>query len=301
MAEQYYVKIRGRVLGPFPPERLAQMAKQGQLSRIHKISDDGRSWQSGTEFPQFFQSDIQAPSGYNSQNSTAEPEPQVSATTDSEPRTTASPSTPSQEEWHYAVNDQSFGPVSKGTLLKLIGAGKVSKSDMIWKSGMDDWQPVSAVPEFALQSEQEIRVSSSVQVGSQGTSGAANLSECAMTIRSTTGWVIFISVFLYLASAALFLFFIYGVVQAAKLSSSILVAQSIIALIQSVVVGTAAVFLNRYAVAAGKFALTRDVASLNLSMRWLGRFWLFLSIVLIVWLVFILVAIIYAFALEGTL
>ena len=305
MSEQYYVKIRGRVLGPLSPERLAQMAKQGQLSRIHMISEDGSSWQKAAEYPQFFQSDQQARAASNAQNSAADPEPQQAVAAEPEPQATAataSASAPSQEEWHYAVNEQSFGPVPKGTLLKLIGAGKVSKSDMVWKSGMDDWQPVSAMPEFALESEQDVRSVSSIHTGGHGSSsGSVNLTECAMTVRSTTGWVIFICVFLYFASALLFLYFIYGVVQAAKLGSSILVAQSIIALIQSVVIATAAVFLNRYASAAGKFALTTDVASLNLSARWLARFWLFLSIVLIVWLVFFVVLMIYALAIEGTL
>ena len=85
------------------------------------------------------------------------------------------------------------------------------------------------------------------------------------------------------------------------MESSVLVAQSIVALVQCIVIAIAAVFLNRYASAAGKFALTKDVANLNLSMRWLGRFWLFLSIVLIVWLVFIVIAIIYAFTLKEVL
>lgn len=52
-AEQsrYYVRMRGRVQGPFDPARIRSLRARGQLSRAFEVSEDGLTWLASTEVP----------------------------------------------------------------------------------------------------------------------------------------------------------------------------------------------------------------------------------------------------------
>ena len=39
-----YIRVLGRVKGPFEWEKLRILVKRGQLSRIHEVSVDGQAW-----------------------------------------------------------------------------------------------------------------------------------------------------------------------------------------------------------------------------------------------------------------
>ena len=49
-----YMRIRGRVLGPYDQEKLQGLARRGQLSRMHELSTDGVSWVRASNFPELF-------------------------------------------------------------------------------------------------------------------------------------------------------------------------------------------------------------------------------------------------------
>ena len=48
-------------------------------------------------------------------------------------------------EWHYAKNNQQFGPVSAAELKQLASSGELASSDLIWKEGWDDWRAAGTV------------------------------------------------------------------------------------------------------------------------------------------------------------
>ena len=52
-------------------------------------------------------------------------------------------------EWFYARGDMQRGPVTEDELADLIKDGIISAETRVWKEGMDDWLPVSDVPELA--------------------------------------------------------------------------------------------------------------------------------------------------------
>ena len=58
MMEQYWIRVRGQVKGPFEEEQLQALVRRGQLSRIHEISADGDSWLRAEEYPQLFLSAV---------------------------------------------------------------------------------------------------------------------------------------------------------------------------------------------------------------------------------------------------
>ena len=44
MATSYFIRLRGNVQGPFDAERLRQLARRGQFTRLHEVSTDGQEW-----------------------------------------------------------------------------------------------------------------------------------------------------------------------------------------------------------------------------------------------------------------
>ena len=49
------------------------------------------------------------------------------------------------DQWHYSVAGENKGPVSSSELKKLASAGKLSRTDLIWKDGMANWAPAGKV------------------------------------------------------------------------------------------------------------------------------------------------------------
>jgi uncharacterized protein DUF4339 len=49
------------------------------------------------------------------------------------------------QSWYLARDGQQLGPFAGLELLRLAEAGQVRASDLVWKPGFDDWQPVSAL------------------------------------------------------------------------------------------------------------------------------------------------------------
>lgn len=49
------------------------------------------------------------------------------------------------QEWFYSHNGNQVGPVSAADLKRLASTGQVSRSDLIWKDGWEDWKPAGAI------------------------------------------------------------------------------------------------------------------------------------------------------------
>lgn len=54
--EQYYVRIRGKINGPFDLAGLQKLAARGVVSRLHEVSADKITWTSASEYEQLFPS-----------------------------------------------------------------------------------------------------------------------------------------------------------------------------------------------------------------------------------------------------
>lgn len=48
-------------------------------------------------------------------------------------------------QWYYAADGEQAGPVEETELKNLLSEGKISADTLIWKEGMADWSPFSAV------------------------------------------------------------------------------------------------------------------------------------------------------------
>lgn len=51
-------------------------------------------------------------------------------------------------EWFYIKNGEQVGPFSQEELLNKKNSGEVAPTDMVWREGMAEWQPIQQVAEF---------------------------------------------------------------------------------------------------------------------------------------------------------
>jgi len=53
-------------------------------------------------------------------------------------------------QWYYSKNATQLGPVSLDELRAKLTSGEVLSTDMVWREGMPDWRPASAMFELAV-------------------------------------------------------------------------------------------------------------------------------------------------------
>src|SRR5579871_6259285 len=132
-----YIRIRGRVLGPFDVPQLQSLRQRGQFHRFHEVSEDRQRWFSASKLDEVFaaEEDGLAPEGPAPQQERKE------AGATRPPGTGPSPAT----GWYYAdAAGKQNGPVSTDGLLSLIGTGAVASDTLVWKEGMANWAPLSS-------------------------------------------------------------------------------------------------------------------------------------------------------------
>lgn len=54
MASRYYIRFRGRKLGPLTVDRLHSLAKRGRFARHYEVSTDGKRWSPAADYPELF-------------------------------------------------------------------------------------------------------------------------------------------------------------------------------------------------------------------------------------------------------
>jgi hypothetical protein len=153
MVEKLYVRSRGRVLGPFDEEKLRSLARQGQLSRIHEVSDDGATWVRAGQYPDLFEALGGSPAPADG-SSAAAAVPQLSAAADSDSyalvppvvnEETDGPGSGAPRHWWYWKNDKQTGPVDEVVLRQMLASGVLAPDDHVWSEGMPQWAPARAV------------------------------------------------------------------------------------------------------------------------------------------------------------
>jgi hypothetical protein len=130
--KHYFVRVRGKVLGPFGVPQLRSMRDRGQFRAFHEVSEDRRTWTSASSLEGLFAAEARGGG--------------TATRSERFPAADASPSGTSAEQWRYVGNDgQEAGPVARASLLSLRQDGTIDDSTLVWREGMTDWQPLSAV------------------------------------------------------------------------------------------------------------------------------------------------------------
>ncbi len=139
MSQLLYVRIKGRVQGPFPMDKLKQLVRRGQLSRIHQVSEDGQAWRKASEIEELFSVTHERPSEIASAS--------VDLATVGEMPQAEQPSSPniSNSEWWVDQGGTPQGPFQFSTLKDMFRNGKYSSNNLVWCTGMENWVAASTV------------------------------------------------------------------------------------------------------------------------------------------------------------
>lgn len=185
MGNTYYVRVRGRVLGPYTLDAVNQMARKAQIGRSHEASLDGESWRPAAEFPEIFERPavpvgtfVPASSGGADATPSAGPFREPDAAT-------------AGVMWHFTKRgEQQPSPVPQAMLVNLIASGEVGPDDHVWCATMSTWDVVSRVPQlaaFALPSMPGAGAGPFVVNGPRATPGAVDSAEYRSFVSKKTG------------------------------------------------------------------------------------------------------------------
>jgi len=157
MDKKYFVRIRGKIGGPFDTETLQSMARRGRFARHHEVSPDRQTWYKAAEFPELFPERAErrkvqsrskggaADAGKGGKGNTAQTTSEEAAS-DGYALTAAPAET---ARWYYGAEGEQSGPVTTAQLRELYIQGTLSKESYVWNPDMADWVPVIDVPELA--------------------------------------------------------------------------------------------------------------------------------------------------------
>lgn len=159
--DQWYVRNRGRISGPYDFARLQGLKARGRLSRVHEVSNDRQTWLSATSIPGLFDA-AQSRGGGSAQVEDAvihaEPEPEPIA------------ADPIVEDWYYATDAGQQGPVSIDELQQLVLSGHISNQTLVWKSSLPSWTPAAEIAELGVA---PAMIAPSVTAASSGRGGGS--------------------------------------------------------------------------------------------------------------------------------
>lgn len=281
MDQQFFVRIRGRVQGPYDAEKLRSLVRRGQLSRMHEVSNDKVAWRQAADFPELFSTP--EPRSASPRNATVGVDA-IAGESDGE--------IPLQDdkEWYYAKNNIQNGPVTFDHLKALTQAGAVLGDDLVWKTGMVEWKPawqiqgLHTVPLMATPTKATLP-------------GDAKLAtELVRTLSDSRAWARFVAFCINTLGALLIALglatFLFGVRQGRVEGT----AGGLFITLWGSLYLTAGVMLSKYNANIERFVTLHTSDCLDGALRNLRSLWIFLSIVLLFFLINTLVAAIWAFS-----
>jgi hypothetical protein len=292
MADQFYIRVRGRVLGPYDQERLQSLARRGQFSKMHELSTDGISWVRASSHAELFTAEIVEPPPAIPQSAAGRGAAQPG--TQSEPA--------AQELWYYAKDGVEGGPVDFAGLQLLANMGRVGPDDLICKPGMREWVPARSVRGLDFSgAPQADHGLGGTRSPSMAQSEAALPESVCKAGSDSRPWVLFIAVMGFIYAGLLVVGGMFGLIAAASEHIAELVVFGLTSVIVGAVTIIGAALLVRYANYLGGLRYARQFVVLERALEALKTFWVFASIVLIVVLAFIVMTVVWATAVGATL
>jgi hypothetical protein len=145
----WYVRARGRVLGPLTWSQLQSLRDRGQLARFHEVSRDRQDWVGADSLAQLFpQAEAgRLPESSGSTNAAGLAGFIVLDDGDEGSRSTI-PSAQEASIWFFARDGARHGPLRLSDLRRLAASGELGPDTLVWKSGMADWTPGFLVSEL---------------------------------------------------------------------------------------------------------------------------------------------------------
>ena len=51
--------------------------------------------------------------------------------------------------WYYKANSKQCGPVGRDEIIRLLATGELTADSTAWTKGMENWQPIWKISDFA--------------------------------------------------------------------------------------------------------------------------------------------------------
>jgi len=292
MENQLYIRIRGRVLGPYDQEKLQSLARCGQLSRMHELSQDATNWVHASAYPELFVVEDRSL-------------PAVSQQVPGEARDGVQrqgpPPVPSGRRWWYRKNGSEAGPVDETTLQQTLASGGLGPDDLVWTDGMPQWVPARQAPGLLpVQSApwlQEGWRGPATGTAEQKDGLPASLCKAASNSRF---WVVFIAIVSFVYAGLAIIAGIFALIHGANHHLPPVVAWGLFELIFAVDVAAGGFLLSSYASHVANLKYSSYGIVLEKALDTLRTFWIYVSINLIVFLAFLLFVVVWVIAVGGT-
>lgn len=156
-ATNYFIRVRGRVLGPYDVAQLKTLRGRGQFGRANEVSTDRQTWQSAASIEHLF--------GGTTAIVTTRAASKEAASV-AEPSGSGPPGRSMTPVWHYAVGAEQCGPVTLLELRGMIASSQLMPDDNVWKEGMADWIPIRDVAELRAVGKSNAAAPGSIPVQS---------------------------------------------------------------------------------------------------------------------------------------
>jgi GYF domain 2/Domain of unknown function (DUF4190) len=142
----WYVRARGRVLGPLTWSQLQSLRDRGRLARFDEVSQDRQSWIGADRVPRLFPQ-VEAPSPRASASASADLAEFIVLDDDNADSTSRTTSTAIEDDfdWYFAVDKTQHGPVRLWQLQRMADAGEIGPETLVWRNGFEQWTPGSQV------------------------------------------------------------------------------------------------------------------------------------------------------------
>ena len=297
--QTFFFKMHNRVMGPFPLARLQQMAQAGKINHAHEVSVDGSNWSKAGEHPEIFASPAPAAPEATPAQPDAAAAPAAAATpvaAAAAPVAQAAPAAPAaqpaaepaqpkgppgQIDWYYATDDEPVGPVTKSEIVEYIKTGDIVRSDRVWNAQMDDWQRVGTRTEFKPAFDQMNAAVPSVK------GKTSNVLDLVRQVVAAKQWLIALCILFFAASISLLGVFFASFSD----GQSLRIQQAIFSLVLAGVFAGLVVLVYQFMAKSDQFVKTKVVDDLHEAYVWLNRFWITLSVGLLISIVFLVLVI----------
>ena len=256
------------------------------------MSLDGVNWARASSFPELFAAEIIETPGLDHLAAN------YGTTSGKDGGYTIAPaSLPSggQPGWYYTSGGKEQGPVEFSNLQLLAASGQLGPQDLVWSSGMSAWTAASQVPGLN-------REASSAGLDADRATGKDKYEtlspKLSLAAQGSRPWAYFLAItgFIFAAVqvAGGILFLILGA-QRGPVGGGVIFT-GLMYFVGAAVTAAGAALLMTYASRLGDLAHSSNPRFLEEALNALRSFWLYASIVTIVWLAFVVVFVILVFA-----
>ncbi|MDX1928718.1 MAG: DUF4339 domain-containing protein [Pirellulaceae bacterium] len=168
MEDRYYVRFKGRVLGPMSGDKTKELVRRGQITRVHELSPDGIEWRKAEEFTEFYPK-----------------KPIVQVVTEAVTEQ-QKPKQAEAIEWFVHMDGQNQGPVEESSIRLWINSGRVTPDSLVWKDGMAEWLAAEIVcPQWFAGRAANVGSNTSAKT----VNGSDSLEAICTELRRQTFWI----------------------------------------------------------------------------------------------------------------